>query len=141
MIENPRFPNVDIPDIQEVNLNDVFLQSKYGPNKDKLISSRKTTNMLQYVIEPNDDGSKLKIIFNIAGHNPENIEINSTKGSLKIISEPELKNLLTQTIDSKITVSQLYNPDTAKAFAHNGILTIELDKYEESTGKKIDIEY
>ncbi len=105
-----------------------------------------TTEYQNYVpsklaIDVNDE--KAVIALAVLGHDVNDIEINCYEDKIEIkSSKPEEKtpyNELVSKIDEKITIGKNFDGRNAKAVIKNGILTITLERKEETKPKKVTI--
>ncbi len=91
------------------------------------------------------DVNEEKAIMSLAvlGHDADDIEINCYEDKIEIKSnKPEEKNTyneLVSKIDERITIGKNFDGRNAKAIVKNGILTITLERREESKPKKVTI--
>ncbi len=105
-----------------------------------------TTEYQSYVpsklaIDVNDE--KAVIALAVIGHDANDIEINCYEDKIEIKSnKPEEKtpyNELVSKIQETITIGKNFDGRNAKAVIKNGILTITLERKEESKPKKVTI--
>ncbi len=91
------------------------------------------------------DVNEEKAVMSLAvlGHDADDIEINCYEDKIEIKSnKPEEKNTyneLVSKIDERITIGKNFDGRNAKAIVKNGILTITLERREESKPKKVTI--
>lgn len=94
-----------------------------------------------YFIDRLDDG-KIKLIVNVVGHNPKNVELEVNEGELTIKAEKAKEtNPFVKDVNLTFTIGREYDGTTADASIDNGILTLTLDKKEEMKSKKIKIKF
>lgn len=83
------------------------------------------------------------IALAVLGHDADDIEINCYEDKIEIKSnKPEDKtpyNELVSKINEKITIGKNFDGRNAKAVIKNGILTITLERKEETKPKKVTI--
>ena len=81
----------------------------------------------------------------VLGHDPKNIEINCFEDKIEIKAKKPQEdkenpfNQLVSDIEERITIGKNYDGRQAKAEIKNGILTITLEKKEESKPKKLTL--
>lgn len=119
-------------------------------NIDKLVNSlasqpawfeQKTTSFTNYHTELTEDG-KIKLVVNVVGHNPKDVEVEANNGELKIKAhKQEGSSLFVKNINLSFTIGRDYDETSAEAIIENGLLTLTLDKKEESKSKKIKIKF
>lgn len=97
-------------------------------------------NQGNYSINTNVDGRK-ELMINVAGHNPNDVEVNVTENDIHIHAETEKVNSVIGNVNLKFTVGKEYDGTTSQASIENGILTILLDKREERKSKKVKIRF
>ncbi len=103
----------------------------------------KTTTYVpnKFSVDIKDDTATMAL--SVLGHDPKNIEINCYEDKIEIkSSKPEEKtpyNELVSKIDEKITIGKNFDGRNAKAVIKNGILTITLERKEETKPKKVTI--
>jgi len=94
-----------------------------------------------YYIDRNDVDN-IKLIVNVVGHNPKNVEVEVNEGELTIKADcGDSTNPFVNDINLTFTVGREYDGTTADAVIENGILTLTLDKKEEMKSKKIKIKF
>ena len=113
--------------------NDASLYEKtsttYVPNK--------------FAVDIKDD--KAVMALSVLGHEPKDIEINCYEDKIEIKAKKSQEdkenpfNQLISDIDERITIGKNYDGRQAKAEIKNGILTITLEKKEESKPKKLTL--
>jgi len=95
----------------------------------------------KFAVDVKDD--KAHIALSVLGHDPKNIEINCYENKIEVKakkSEDETTfNQLVANIDERITLGKDLDGTTAKAEIKNGILSIIVEKKEESKPKKVTI--
>ena len=128
------------------NSLDTIIDALYGyGNKNSLWEqSAKTTTYVpsKFAVDIKDDSATMSL--SVLGHDAKNIEINcyEDKIEVKAIKDKEDKstfNELISDIDERITIGKNYDGRQAKADIKNGILTITLEKKEESKPKKLTL--
>ena len=99
----------------------------------------KLTN--KYHSELTEDG-KIKLLVNVVGHNPKDIEIEANNSELKIkANKPEGSNVFVKNINLTFTIGREYDEESTNATIENGLLILTLDKREEMKSKKIKIKF
>ena len=95
----------------------------------------------KFAVEVKDD--KAFIALSVLGHDPKNIEINCYEDKIEVKAKKgEDKTPFTElvaNIDERITLGKDLDGRSAKAEFKNGILTLVVDKREESKPKKVSI--
>lgn len=97
----------------------------------------------KFAVDVKDE--KAHIALAVLGHEPENIEINCYEDRIEIKAKKETKeektpfDELVANIDERITLGKDLDGRTSKAQFRNGILTLIVDKKEESKPKKVSI--
>jgi len=95
----------------------------------------------KFAVEVKDD--KAFIALSVLGHDPKNIEINCYEDKIEVKAKKgEEKTPFTElvaNIDERITLGKDLDGRSAKAEFKNGILTLVVDKREESKPKKVSI--
>ena len=119
-------------------------------NIDKLVNSianqpmwfeQKATSFTNYHTELTEDG-KIKLVVNVVGHNPKDVEVEANNGELKIKAQKsEGSSLFVKNINLSFTIGREYDETSAEASIENGLLTLTLDKKEEMKSKKIKIKF
>jgi HSP20 family molecular chaperone IbpA len=97
-------------------------------------------NQGNYSINTNEDGRK-ELMVNVVGHNPKDVDVNVTENEIHIKATAEKVNAVIRDVNLKFTVGKEYDGTTADASIENGILTILLDKKEQTKGKKVKIKF
>ena len=87
-----------------------------------------------------EDG-KQKLLINVVGHNPKDVELNVTEDLITIKAETENANAVVGNVNLRFKVGKDYDGVSAEASIENGLLTILLDKKEERKSKKVKIKY
>ena len=95
----------------------------------------------QYYTELLDNG-KIKLVVNVVGHNPKDVEVEANNGELKIKAQKsEGSSLFVKNINLSFTIGREYDETSAEGSTENGLLTLTLDKKEEMKSKKIKIKF
>lgn len=97
-------------------------------------------NQGNYSLNTTQDGRK-ELIVNVAGHNPKDVDVNVTENEIHIQVKAEKVNSVIGDVNLKFTVGKHYDGTTAQASIENGVLTILLDKKDDTKGKKIKIKF
>jgi len=97
-------------------------------------------NRGNYSISATEDGRQ-ELMVNVAGHNPKDVDVNVTENEIHIQAKAEKVNSVIGDVNLKFTVGKHYDGTTAEATIENGILTILLDKKEQTKGKKVKIKF
>ena len=105
----------------------------------------KTTTYVpsKFAVDIKDDTATMAL--SVLGHDPKNIEINCYEDKIEIKAKKSQEdkenpfNQLVSDIEERITIGKNYDGRQAKAEIKNGILTITLDKKEESKPKKLTL--
>ena len=105
----------------------------------------KTTNYVpsKFAVDIKDDTATMAL--SVLGHDPKNIEINCYEDKIEIKAKKSQEdkenpfNQLVSDIEERITIGKNYDGRQAKAEIKNGILTITLEKKEESKPKKLTL--
>ena len=92
-----------------------------------------------YSITTEDE--KQKLLINVVGHNPKDVELNVTDDLITIKAETENVNAVVGNVNLRFKVGKDYDGTSAEASIENGLLTILLDKKEERKSKKVKIKY
>ena len=92
-----------------------------------------------YSITTEDE--KQKLLINVVGHNPKDVELNVTDDLITIKAETENVNAVVGNVNLRFKVGKDYDGVSAEASIENGLLTILLDKKEERKSKKVKIKY
>jgi len=103
----------------------------------------KTTTYVpnKFAVDIKDDTATMAL--SVLGHDPKNIEINCYEDKIEIKAKKSQEdkenpfNQLVSDIEERITIGKNYDGRQAKAEIKNGILTITLEKKEESKPKKL----
>lgn len=106
-----------------------------------------TTQSTTYVpskfsVDVKEDSATMALA--VLGHDPKNIEINCYEDKIEIKAkkpqdDDSIHNQLVSDIEERITIGKNYDGRQAKAEVKNGILTITLEKKEESKPKKLTL--
>jgi len=97
----------------------------------------------KFAVDVKDDKAHLALA--VLGHDPKNIEINCYEDRIEIKAKREAKeektpfDELVANIDERITLGKDLDGRTAKAEFKNGILTLIVERKEESKPKKVSI--
>jgi HSP20 family molecular chaperone IbpA len=95
----------------------------------------------QYYTELLENG-KIKLVVNIVGHNPKDVEVEANNGELKIkATKEEGSNSFVRNVNLTFTIGREYDETSIEAVIENGLLTLTLDKKEEMKSKKIKIKF
>jgi len=95
----------------------------------------------QYYTELLDNG-KIKLVVNVVGHNPKDVEVEAINGELKIkATKEEGSNSFVRNVNLTFTIGREYDETSTEAVIENGLLTLTLDKKEEMKSKKIKIKF
>jgi HSP20 family protein len=105
----------------------------------------KTTTYVpnKFSVDIKDDTATMAL--SVLGHDPKNIEINCYEDKIEIKAKKSQEdkenpfNQLVSDIEERITIGKNYDGRQAKAEIKNGILTITLEKKEESKPKKLTL--
>ena len=97
-------------------------------------------NQGNYSLNTTQDGRK-ELMVNVAGHNPKDVDVNVTENEIHIKAKAEKVNSVIGDVNLKFTVGKHYDGTTAQASIENGVLTILLDKKDDTKGKKIKIKF
>jgi len=97
-------------------------------------------NQGHYSINTTEDGKK-ELMVSVAGHNPKDVEVSVTENEIHIQAKAEKVNSVIGDVNLKFTVGKHYDGTTSQASIENGILTILLEKKDETKGKKITIKF
>src|SRR5210317_129062 len=87
-----------------------------------------------------EDG-KQKLLINVVGHNPKDVELNVTEDYITIKAETNNVNAVVGNVNLRFKVGKDYDGTSSEASIENGLLTIIMDKKEERKSKKIKIKY
>ena len=112
---------------------------------DEVIKKRpsfiKTPSSGNYYID-RSDVDNIKLIVNVVGHLPKNVEVEVNEGELTIKADcGNPTNPFVSDINLTFNVGREYDGTTTDAVIENGILTLTLDKKEEMKSKKIKIKF
>jgi len=121
-------------------INDWF-ENDYNQNW----SAAKTTTYVpnKFAVDIKDDTATMAL--SVLGHDPKNIEINCYEDKIEIKAKKSQEdkenpfNQLISDIEERITIGKNYDGRQAKAEIKNGILSITLEKKEESKPKKLTL--
>ena len=97
----------------------------------------------KFAVDVKDD--KAHIALSVLGHDPKNIEINCYEDKIEVKAKKEASETetpfeqLIANIDERITLGKDLDGRNAKAEIKNGILSIVVERKEESKPKKISI--
>ncbi len=95
----------------------------------------------KFAVDVNEE--KAVMALSVLGYGADDIEINCYEDRIEVKSnKPEEKtpyNELISKIDEKITIGKNFDGRNAKAVIKNGILTITLERKEETKPKKVTI--
>ena len=95
----------------------------------------------QYYTELLENG-KIKLVVNVVGHNPKDVEVEANNGELKIkATKVEGSNSFVRNVNLTFTIGREYDETSTEAVIENGLLTLTLDKKEEMKSKKIKIKF
>jgi len=95
----------------------------------------------QYYTELLDNG-KIKLVVNVVGHNPKDVEVEAINSELKIkATKEEGSNSFVRNVNLTFTIGREYDETSTEAVIENGLLTLTLDKKEEMKSKKIKIKF
>jgi len=97
-------------------------------------------NQGNYSINTTEDGRK-ELMVSVVGHDPKDVNVNVTENEIHIQAIAERVNAVIKDVNLKFTVGKEYDGTTADASIENGILTILLDKKEQTKGKKVKIKF
>ena len=97
-------------------------------------------NQGNYSLNTTQDGKK-ELMVNVAGHNPNDVDVNVTENEIHIQAKAEKVNSVIGDVNLKFTVGKHYDGNTAQASIENGVLTILLDKKDEKKGTKLKIKF
>lgn len=123
---------------------DKFVEKLLVADRTPLWENRSTTFVpSKFAVDVKDE--KAYIALSVLGHDPNNIEINCYENSIEVKAKKEKKDDTTPfdelvgNIDEKITLGEDLDGRTAKAEVKNGILTLIVERKEESKPKKVSI--
>jgi len=97
----------------------------------------------KFAVDIKDETATMAL--SVLGHDPKNIEINCYEDKIEIKAKKSQEdkenpfNQLVSDIEERITIGKNYDGRQAKAEIKNGILTITLEKKEESKPKKLTL--
>ena len=97
-------------------------------------------NRGNYSINTTEDGRQ-ELMVNVSGHNPKDVDVNVSENEIHIQAKAEKVNSVIGDVNLKFTVGKHYDGTTAQASIENGVLTILLDKKDDTKGKKIKIKF
>jgi HSP20 family protein len=119
----------------------------YDINKlfEDFFETPKTTTYVpsKFAVDIKDDSATMALA--VLGHDPKDIEINCFEDKIEIKAKKSQEdkenpfNQLVSDIEERITIGKNYDGRQAKAEIKNGILTISLEKKEESKPKKLTL--
>ena len=94
----------------------------------------------KFSVDVNEDRAVMAL--NVLGHDADDIDINCYEDKIEVKSNKELSekvpyNNLVSKIDERITIGKNFDGRDAKAVIKNGILTITLERKEETKPKKV----
>lgn len=111
---------------------------------DEIFSENQTFNRNftqgNYSITTTEDG-KQKLLVNVVGHNPKEVDVDVTEDLITIKAEAENVNSVIRNVNLRFKVGKDYDGTSAEASIENGLLTILLDKKEERKAKKVKIKF
>ena len=108
---------------------------------DNNYSTSLATPFNQYYSELLENG-KIKLVVNVVGHNPKNVEVEANNGELKIkATKEEGSDSFVRNVNLTFTIGREYDETSTEAVIENGLLTLTLDKKEEMKSKKIKIKF
>jgi len=94
-----------------------------------------------YIVNTTDDG-KIKLVMNVVGHNPKDVDVEVNEGEVSIkANKPKDSNPFVKNVDIKFTIGREYDGTTADATIENGLLNLTFDKKEEMKSKKLKIKF
>lgn len=97
----------------------------------------------KFAVEVKDD--KAFIALSVLGHDPKNVEINCYEDKIEVVAKKESKDektaveQLIANINETITLGKDLDGRNAKAEIKNGILSIVVERKEDSKPKKLTI--
>jgi HSP20 family protein len=97
----------------------------------------------KFAVDIKEDSAVMSLA--VLGHDPKDIEINCFEDKIEIKAKKSQEdkenpfNQLVSDIEERITIGKNYDGRQAKAEIKNGILTISLEKKEESKPKKLTL--
>ena len=94
-----------------------------------------------YIVDTTEDG-KIKLILNLVGHNPKDVDVEVNEGELSIKAlKPKDSNSFVKNVDLKFTIGRDYDGTTADATIENGLLSLLIDKKEEKKSKRLKLRF
>lgn len=111
------------------------------PGFEKPTFTSLATPFSQYYTELLDNG-KIKLVINVLGHNPKNVDVEANNGELRIkATKEDDSNSFVRNVNLTFAIGREYDESSAEAVIENGLLTLTLDKKEEMKSKKIKIKF
>ena len=95
----------------------------------------------QYYTELLENG-KIKLVVNVVGHNPKDVEVEANNGELKIkATKGEGSNSFVRNVNLTFTIGREYDETSTEAVIENGLLTLLIDKKNERKSRTLKISY
>jgi len=123
---------------------DKFVEKLLVADNRTVWENRSTTFVpSKFAVDVKDE--KAYIALSVLGHEPKNIDINCYEDKIEIKAKKETKeektpfDELVANIDERITLGKDLDGRSAKAEFKNGILTLVVERREESKPKKVSI--
>ena len=122
---------------------DKVLESIFESNSPVWENKSTTFVPSKFAVDVKDE--KAYIALSVLGHEPKNIDINCYEDKIEIKAKKETKeektpfDELVANIDERITLGKDLDGRSAKAEFKNGILTLVIERKEESKPKKVSI--
>ena len=92
-----------------------------------------------YVME--EDGKK-KLLVNVVGHDPKNIDVEVTETEIHIKAERDEKsNPFVKNVDLKFTIGRDFDGTKSEASLENGLLSLLIDKKEDKKSKRLKLRF
>ena len=89
----------------------------------------------QYYTELLDNG-KIKLVVNVVGHNPKDVEVEASNGELTIkATKEEGSNLFVRNVNLSFTIGREYDETSTEAVIEIVLLTLTLDNKDEMKSK------